>query len=221
MARNKNRMAGDALEESDAGQVVAEDLSAKEEGFRNALERNIGTEEYDRIGAKGHDDPTDRGEYSAREVISEFRNAKKGGFSGVDDGDNSVVDYFKGLQADGATFNNRAKDYLSKYGFEFDGNKPDPVTEPDPTEDVDTPTIPAPTPPDDENDPWPFPPATGPGMPSPFGSQIQQVSQDNDVNTTITGDGNIVTTNQDNSVSQSSGGQRYLADWLSKHDFFN
>lgn len=51
-------------------------------------------------------------------------------------------------------------------------------------------------------------------------TQSQNVQQDNDVNTNITGDGNTVTTNQDNSVSQ-SGGSRYLADWMKSHNFFN
>ena len=129
----KTRLAGDQIKDKpevldameDPGPVAnggsgsSSDLSAKEEGFRNDLDRRLGAEEYDRLSEIGLQDPTDKGEYSAAEVIAEFRNAKKGGYSGVDEGDNSVVDYFKKLQEEGATFNNKAQEYLGKYGFEF------------------------------------------------------------------------------------------------------
>ena len=217
MARDKNRMAGDALEASDAGQVVAEDLSAKEEGFRNALERNIGTEEYERIGAAGHDDPTKAGEYSAKEVISEFRNRGEG--VSVDDGPGSMVEKYQGMVDEGTRFNKKATEFLKMRGVSF-GDGTDPVDpEPTPDDPVETtPELPSPEPPKDETDPWPFAPGAGPGI-GAGGGMSQQVQQDNDINTSITGSNNTVTNNQDNSVSQSSGG-RYLDDWMKKHNFF-
>lgn len=119
----RNREVLDAMEDpgpaANGGSGSSSDLSAKEEGFRNALDRRLGAEEYDRLAAVGHQDPTEAGDYSAKEVIAEFRNAKKGGYSGVDEGDNSVVDYFKRLQEEGATFNNKAQEYLGKFGFDF------------------------------------------------------------------------------------------------------
>ena len=103
----RNREVLDAMEDpgpaASGGSGSSSDLSAKEEGFRNALDRRLGAEEYDRLGAVGQQDPTEAGDYSAKEVIAEFRNAKKGGYSGVDEGDNSVVDYFKKLQEEGFT----------------------------------------------------------------------------------------------------------------------
>ena len=50
--------------------------------------------------------------------------------------------------------------------------------------------------------------------------QYQAVNQDNDINTSIAGDGNVTEINQDNSVSQGAG-SRYLADWMQNHNFFN
>lgn len=133
----------DAMEDpgpaANGGIGSTSDLSAKDEGFRNSLERRLGTDEYDRIGASGHQDPTDAGQYSAAEVIAEFRNAKKNGYSGVDEGDNSVLDYFKQLKEDGATFNNKAQEYLGKYGMDFTKSKPDtPAVEEDPISTIPT-----------------------------------------------------------------------------------
>ena len=48
---------------------------------------------------------------------------------------------------------------------------------------------------------------------------VQNVSQDNDVNQTI-GDGSTVTNKIDNSVSQQSGGYGFLGDYMKKYDFF-
>jgi hypothetical protein len=148
---------------------------------KSKLEQRLGTDEFKRIGAEGHQAPDDSGKWTAAEVISEFRNS---GDAKVDEGENSIVNRFKDLQANGAKFNNRAQQYLSKkYGFEF-GKK-----DPKPEEETPTPTPePTPTP-----TPTPSPVGTtgGPG-------NTQGVTQDNDV--TINGDGNQV--NQDNSVTQ-------------------
>ena len=81
--------------------------TAREDGFRNSLERSLGTEEYERIGVRGHDDPDNKGRYSAREVISEVRNR---------DGKTveEMYDYFQGLKDDGVKFNKRAEKYLDR-----------------------------------------------------------------------------------------------------------
>lgn len=88
--------------------------------FRNALEERLGTEEYNRISAEGQQDPTKDGRYSAREVISEFRERPEG--VSIDEGDNSMVAKYQGLVNDGAKFNRQARSYLEKQGVTF--NKP-------------------------------------------------------------------------------------------------
>lgn len=81
--------------------------------------------------------------------------------------------------------------------------------DPDPGND-----IPAPTP-DPTPTPTPGPsPTPGPTNPPPIfrtGSQTQTVNQDNDINSTVTGNNNTVTNNQDNSVSQSMGSSNYAS----------
>ena len=42
---------------------------AGSDGFRNELEKRLGTEEYNRISPEGQQDPTKGGRYSAKEVI--------------------------------------------------------------------------------------------------------------------------------------------------------
>ena len=99
--------------------------------FKNNLEKRIGSDEYERIGVDGKQDDTSGKKWSAREVIAEFR---QNGDRKVDEGDNSMVNHFKQIQADGGKFNGAAQNYLKKYGFEFGkkggGDKPEetPVT---------------------------------------------------------------------------------------------
>ena len=203
-------MAGEALEE----------LSAKDEGFRNSVERRVGTEEYERISADGAQALDDGGRMTANEVISEFRNRPSG--VSVNEGDDSMVAKYQKMVDDGTTFNAKARTYLEGHGINFGGSGPGEETPPEETPDIeDTPGPIAPAPePEPENDPWPFPPGLGGGVvPAPMGSQVQQVQQDNDINTTISGSNNIVTNNQDNSIRQSAG-SRYLSDWMHKHNFF-
>jgi len=90
------------------------DLTAREEGFKNALERNLGKEEYKRIGEKGHDDPDEKGRWSAREVISEVRNSDKS--------PEEMKAYFKELRKDGAKFNKRALAFLDRFEADGDGS---------------------------------------------------------------------------------------------------
>ena len=220
--RKAKRMAGEKIKDNpevldameDPGPVEnggSGDLSAKSEGYRNKLESRLGTEEYERLGAKGHDDPTEQGQYSAAEVISEFRNAKKNGYSGVDDGDNSVLDYFKQLQADGATFNNKAQEYLGKYGMDFTkaaeppktGQQPvvedEPIEEEtDYTPEIEPITTTITLPDEDTISPNPVRPMPTPITP-PMGGGIfvggdvnQNVGKQGDMTTTI-GDGNTFT----------------------------
>jgi hypothetical protein len=183
---------------------------ANSDEFKNQLERRLGTEEYERIGKRGQDRPNDRGQYDAAEVISEFRNRSKG--TKVDEGEGSMVDYFQGLVNDGAKFNNRAKDYLTKQGINFGGGGGGGGDdEPGPGNDVPAPTpVPSPTP---TPGPSPTPVTPGPSAPPPlFGnSQTQNINQDNDITTSITGDNNTVNNNQDNSISQSMGSSDYAS----------
>ena len=87
---------------------------AGSDGFRNALERNLGTEEYERIGAEGLDAANDRGQYSAAEVKSEFRNSDKS----VDE----MTEYYQGLADNGTKFNKRAQDFLTAKGVQLKAN---------------------------------------------------------------------------------------------------
>ena len=177
------------------------DLSAKEEGYRNALERNIGTEEYDRIGAEGADALDDKGRYQAREVISEYRNSDKS----IDE----MTEYFQGLANDGTKFNSRARDFLAKKGVTFGGESGGDGGEDDPgDEGGTTPTDPAdpnpvkPQPVDPEPEPEKSTPALPPSLGYGPGTQTQIVNQDNDINTNVNGNNNVVNNNQDNSVKQ-------------------
>ena len=206
----KTRMAGEALEE----------LSAKEEGFRNALERNIGTEEYDRISPSGAQDLDDSGRMTAREVIAEFRERPKG--VSVDEGEDSMVAKYQKMVDEGTTFNKRAREYLEGHGVDFGGDMiDDPVTDPNPDpveQEINTPVMAAPVMTSDNNVTF-SPPGMGPGIDG-FGSdQLQQIAQDNDIQSYVYGDNNSVTNTQDNSISQSAG-SRHLANFLQKHNFF-
>ena len=188
----RNRMAGDRMKETSE----ASDLSARDDGYRNSLQRRLGKDEYGRIGAEGLDAADDRGRYNAAEVKSEFRNSDKT----VEE----MTDYYQGLADEGTKFNQRARDFLSAKGVTFgggggggSGDEDDPVVSIPET--PDTPT----TPPVLE-DPKPTQPpiAVPPGLGTGPGSQTQIVNQDNDAITTVTGNNNTTTVNQDNSVSQ-------------------
>ena len=81
-----------------------------------------------------------------------------------------------------------------------DGKKPDgdDVSIPTPVDPGPTPT---PTPMPEEPGRPPYVPPRPPVLGGP-GTQTQIVNQDNDINTNVTGDGNTVTNDQDNSVNQ-------------------
>jgi hypothetical protein len=143
-------------------------------GFRNALEERLGTSEYNRISAEGQQDPTKDGRYSAKEVISEFRERPEG--VSIDEGDNSMVAKYQGLVNDGAKFNRQATSYLEKQGVNF--NKPE-STDSDPAA---------------SQTPVPFSAGTSTGD----GSINSPISQANPQ--TINGNNNQA--NQDNSITQ-------------------
>ena len=62
------------------------------------------------------------------------------------------------------------------------------------------------------------PPGTAPGVDG-YGGQSLQVAQNNPLTQTVTGDNNVTTAYQDNSISQ-YGGSNYLNDWMRRHNFF-
>ena len=182
-------------------------------------------DDYDRVAGSGLQggitapgiDSSDN-HYSAAEVTAELRNR---GDRSVDKGDNSMMNYFQGLADDGSKFNAKARTKLEGIGVNFSdsgsggGNTEDPVV--DNPEPVDTPA-PTPTEPEDSNPVQTIEPIySGPRT----GGQTQNVNQDNDVNTSITGDDNNVDVNQDNSISQNGfGGAGSFKDaWM--RNYFN
>ena len=120
----KNRMAGDKLKEASE----SSDLSAKEEGYRNSLERSVGTEQYDEMAGEGFSAKNDKGQVQAREVIAEFRDGR--GDRSVNDGDDSMVSKYQSMVDSGEhKFNARARAYLEKQGVSFDGRTGDETTD--------------------------------------------------------------------------------------------
>ena len=219
--RREARMAGDALKE--AGE--SSDLSSNEagdadglEGFRNHLERRMGTEEYERVGARGHDDPDSKGRYSAAEVKSEFRNRAKG--TKVNEGEGSMTDYFQGLVNDGAKFNNRAKEYLIGQGVTFGGGGggggEDPITEE--PELVDPPAPPEKQPLPKPQPDTPPPIYTGPGS----GGGNTQVVDNHAINNQqniVYGNNSSITANNDQSVVATQGGSDYASRWYRSNPY--
>ena len=81
------------------------------------LEQRMGGDVFKRLSAAGMQDPTNRKQYSAKEVIAEFRGR---GDSKVDEGDGNIKQRFLDAQAGGAKFNQRAQNYLTEqHGFDF------------------------------------------------------------------------------------------------------
>ena len=93
----------------------------------NGLKERMG-DEYDRVKERGLqggittggiDSSTNR--YSAAEVKAEMRDGRDG--RTVNEGDNSMVNYYQGIQDDGGKFNNKAKAYLANLGVNFDAKE--------------------------------------------------------------------------------------------------
>ena len=94
---------------------------------KTKLEERIGSDEFQRLSAKGMQDPTKQNQYSAKEVISEFRN--RGGAK-VDEGEGNIKQRFLDAQASGAKFNQKAQNYLTEqHGFDFGKKVENPVKE--------------------------------------------------------------------------------------------
>lgn len=53
----------------------------------------------------------------------------------------------------------------------------------------------------------------------PYGSMTQNINQDNDINSTVTGNNNTVTNSQDNSIKQYGGGGSWTNAWMK--DYFS
>ena len=188
-------------------------LSAMKEGYRDNVEKNRGKEWYDKALNLGLDHATKGGAYTGGEVRAEMRNGR--GDKTVDE----MREYYQGLIDDGVKFNGNARDFLAdKHGLIFPesgGGEPKPGKPETPeTPDASTPT---PTPTTEEtNQSIDYqPPQLGyPG----FGGQIQNVNQDNDIISNVTGNDNTVTNTQDNSIKQYGGGfspaarSKYLRD---------
>ena len=166
------------------------------EVFKNENERRLGKKEYNRLSASGLQDPTNKGRYSAAEVIAEMRGGRDGKST------EEMAEYYQGLADDGTKFNKKAMNFLSdrhgvtfgsggKKGGEGEGN--DETPSPSPELDVNIPTpVPSPSP-----TPAPGVPPQVPGL---TGGISVSVIQDNDQEANFTGNNNTVVQNQDNSV---------------------
>ena len=169
------------------------------DAFKNETQRRLGKKEYNRLSESGLQDPTNKGRYSAAEVKAEMRGGRDGKST------EEMADYYQGLADGGTKFNKKAMNFLSdRHGVTFGsggkkgrggrGNEETPAPSPDPA--------PGPTPtPGPSPSPTPVVPPQPPGL-TGGPSMTQNVTQDNDQISTITGDNNTVTQSQDNSVNQ-------------------
>lgn len=190
-------MAGEELEKNTP---VAEEAkeAVVDAGQNKSLADRYGQDYVDRVKGDGLQDATGGGGYSRKELASEFRYGR--GDTSVDD----TVAKYQGM-VDSGEFkgNNQATDFLKMHGVNFDGggDVESPVEDAPiigtPPRSTPSPEIGRPMP-----EPDPFVPA--PTNPSPFGSinQNQTVIQDNDINSSVDGDNNDVSINQDNSARQ-------------------
>ena len=91
------------------------------------------------------------------------------------------------------------------------GTKP-PAAEEDPV-------VTIPTPVEEEEGPkQTIQPVIGPGR-GPYGGMTQNINQDNDIVSNVTGSGNTVTNTQDNSIKQYGGGGSWTNAWMK--DYFS
>ena len=182
---------------------MAGDVFAEGSEFRDGVEKRYGKEKYADLAAAGMQDPhvgssgTER--YSGAEVRAEVR---EGGMDKA---------YYEQLKKDGAKFNGNALDFLyDEFGINWQGGgkkKPAPkpeapveVEEEAPINEVINEIT------EDETTPPEIP---GGGGGSFVDGMIQNIAQDNDITTNITGDNNTVENTQDNSISQTAGRSNY------------
>jgi len=182
---------------------MAGDVFAEGSEFRDGVEKRYGKEKYAELAAAGMQDPhvgssgTER--YSGAEVRAEVR---EGGMDKA---------YYEQLKKDGAKFNGNALDFLyDEFGLNFQGGgknkKPTSETEAPGEGEVEEGTVNEVINDITENE------TTSPGIPG-GGSSVdgmnQDITQDNDITTEITGDNNTVENTQDNSISQTAGRSNY------------
>jgi hypothetical protein len=213
---SKNRMAGDALNEDTAESEAASDAVATSEQNKTLMDR-YGEDYVDRVKADGLQDGN---KFSRKELAAEFRYGR--GDTSVDD----TVAKYQGMVDSGKyNGNNKAQEFLEMHGVDF-GNvsKPD---EPDVVIDDPevTPTDPNPVSPFPVAGPGPGPIQTiNPGNPGDTDGLNVNVNQDNDITNNINGNDNVVTNNQDNSISAGGYGKQSASSdfknmWM--NNFFN
>jgi hypothetical protein len=170
---------------------MAQRMAGEELTKYGSLGDRFGEDYVDRVKGDGRQDGN---KYSRKELASEFRFGR--GDTSVDD---TVAKYQDMVDSGKFKGNNKAQGFLEMHGVNF-GNGEDPADVPEPE------VTPTPTVDDIDID-------TGSGpvdmTPNPFaggsvglGGQSQTVVQDNDQTSTVVGNGNTVTQNQDNSISQ-------------------
>jgi hypothetical protein len=197
--RKSNRMAGEALNEDTAVSEAASDAVATSEQNKSLGER-FGQDFVDRVKVEGNQDGN---KYSRKELASEFRYGR--GDASVDD---TVAKFQSMVDSGKFNGNNKAQGFLEMHGVNF-GNGGD--KEPDKEPDVSIMPV------DDVVDPGPRTGGDGgsrgdqiinpsnPGELGGGGGTSVNVNQDNDINTDIVGNDNIVTSNQDNSINTIGG----------------
>ena len=166
------------------------------DAFKNENQRRLGKKEYNRLSASGLQDPTNKGKYSAAEVIAEMRGGRDGKST------EEMADYYQGLADGGTKFNKKAMNFLSdRHGVTFGsggkkggrrGNDETPTPSPEVTPD------PSPTP---KPSPTPIPtPVVPPQVPGLTGGISVNFTQNNPQKAELTGSHNTVIQTQDNSV---------------------
>lgn len=173
---------------------MAGDVFEEGSEFRDGVEKRYGKEKYASLAAEGMQDPhvgsSGVERYSGAEIRAEVREGGKG------------KEYFEQLKNDGAKFNGNAQDFLyDQFGLNFQGkNKQNPGEETE-TTDRDQETVEEDT---NEviNEIIENESETSTGGGGESDGMTQSVVQDNDINTTINGDGNTVSNSQDNRISQ-------------------
>ena len=94
---------------------------AGERRFKNKLEERLGKGVYRHLAKEGQQDPRDKGKYSAAEIKAERR------FGQGDESKKAFTERYQGLADEGAKFTGKARDFLKKYGIDFNkrGSKAD------------------------------------------------------------------------------------------------
>ena len=221
--RKKNRMAGEVLE---ADNPVAEEArdsvneAVQDKSNNRSLDERFGEGFSERVSPDGLQDATNKGSYSKKELLAEFRGRDKG--VSIDEGEGNLVDKYQGLVDSGSSFNGKARAYLEGHGVVF-GNKGDKPEDPVPDVEIDDPVV-RPT------DPTPRPPIAGPiqtinpGNPGDTDGLNVNINQDNDISNNTYGDGSYVVNSPDNSISidgygKESDGDDFKNMWM--NNFFS